>query len=64
MTTGISKIMVGIDGSKEAENAADYAILAIISRDVLEQVVFPAPLYLAQLVSVSSIPSDSLYHLL
>jgi nucleotide-binding universal stress UspA family protein len=26
MTTGISKIMVGIDGSKESINAADYAI--------------------------------------
>ena len=26
MTTGISNIMVGIDGSKESENAADYAI--------------------------------------
>jgi nucleotide-binding universal stress UspA family protein len=26
MTTGISKIMVGIDGSKESVNAADYAI--------------------------------------
>ena len=26
MTIGISKIMVGIDGSKESVNAADYAI--------------------------------------
>jgi nucleotide-binding universal stress UspA family protein len=26
MTTGFSKIMVGIDGSKESVNAADYAI--------------------------------------
>ena len=26
MTTGISKIMVGIDGSEQSKNAADFAI--------------------------------------
>ena len=38
MTTGFSKIMVGIDGSKESENAADYAI-AIAKRLNAELIV-------------------------
>jgi nucleotide-binding universal stress UspA family protein len=45
MTTGISKIMVGIDGSKESVNAADYAI-AIAKR------------HNAELVAVNVLTSD------
>lgn len=45
MTTGISKIMVGIDGSKESVNAADYAI-AIAKR------------YNAELIAVNVLTSD------
>ena len=32
MTIGISKIMVGIDGSEESVNAADYAIAIAIAK--------------------------------
>jgi nucleotide-binding universal stress UspA family protein len=45
MTTGISKIMVGIDGSKESVNAADYAI-AIAKR------------HNAELIAVNVLTSD------
>jgi nucleotide-binding universal stress UspA family protein len=45
MTTGISKIMVGIDGLKESANAADYAI-AIAKR------------YNAELIAVNVLTSD------
>jgi nucleotide-binding universal stress UspA family protein len=45
MTIGISKIMVGIDGSKESENAADYAI-AIAKR------------HNAELIAVNMLTSD------
>lgn len=45
MTTGISKIMVGIDGSKGSVNAADYAI-AIAKR------------YNAELIAVNVLTSD------
>ncbi len=39
MTIGISKIMVGIDGSEESVNAADYAI-AIAKRYNAELIAF------------------------
>jgi nucleotide-binding universal stress UspA family protein len=45
MTIGISKIMVGIDGSKESVNAADYAI-AIAKR------------HNAELIAVNVLTSD------
>jgi nucleotide-binding universal stress UspA family protein len=45
MTIGISKIMVGIDGSEESVNAADYAI-AIAKR------------HNAQLIAVNVLTSD------
>ena len=45
MTIGISKIMVGIDGSEESVNAADYAI-AIAKR------------YNAELIAVNVLTSD------
>jgi nucleotide-binding universal stress UspA family protein len=45
MTIGISKIMVGIDGSKESINAADYAI-AIAKR------------HHAELIAVNVLTSD------
>lgn len=45
MTIGISKIMVGIDGSEESVNAADYAI-AIAKR------------YNAELIAVNVLNSD------
>jgi nucleotide-binding universal stress UspA family protein len=45
MTTGISKIMVGIDGSDESLNAADYAI-AIAKR------------HNAELIAVNVLTSD------
>jgi nucleotide-binding universal stress UspA family protein len=45
MTTGILKIMVGIDGSKESVNAADYA-LAIAKR------------HNAELIAVNVLTSD------
>ena len=45
MTTGISKIMVGIDGSDESVNAADYAI-AIAKR------------HNAELIAVNVLTSD------
>ena len=45
MTTGISKIMVGIDGSKESVNAADHAI-AIAKR------------HNAELIAVNVLTSD------
>jgi nucleotide-binding universal stress UspA family protein len=45
MTIGISKIMVGIDGSEESVNAADYAI-AITKR------------YNAELIAVNVLTSD------
>ena len=45
MTIGISKIMVGIDGSKESINAADYAI-AIAKR------------HNAELIAVNVLTSD------
>jgi nucleotide-binding universal stress UspA family protein len=45
MTIGLSKIMVGIDGSKESVNAADYAI-AIAKR------------YNAELIAVNVLTSD------
>jgi nucleotide-binding universal stress UspA family protein len=41
MTIGISKIMVGIDGSEESVNAADYAI-AIAKRHVAEMIAVNA----------------------
>lgn len=45
MTIGISKIMVGIDGSKESVNAADYAI-AIAKR------------HNAELIAINVLTSD------
>jgi nucleotide-binding universal stress UspA family protein len=45
MTTGISKIMVGIDGSKESVNASDYAI-AIAKR------------HNAELIAINVLTSD------
>ena len=45
MTTGISKIMVGIDGSKESVIAADYAI-AIAKR------------HNAELIAINVLTSD------
>jgi nucleotide-binding universal stress UspA family protein len=45
MTTGISKIMVGIDGSEESVNASDYAI-AIAKR------------HNAELIAVNVLTSD------
>jgi nucleotide-binding universal stress UspA family protein len=45
MTTGISKIMIGIDGSKESLNATNYAI-AIAKR------------YSAELIAVNVLTSD------
>jgi nucleotide-binding universal stress UspA family protein len=45
MTLGISKIMVGIDGSEESVNAADYAI-AIAKR------------HNAELIAVNVLTSD------
>jgi nucleotide-binding universal stress UspA family protein len=45
MTIGISKIMVGIDGSEESVNAADYAV-AIAKR------------YNAELIAVNVLTSD------
>ncbi len=45
MTIGISKIMVGIDGSEESINAADYAI-AIAKR------------YNAELIAVNVLTFD------
>jgi nucleotide-binding universal stress UspA family protein len=45
MTIGISKIMVGIDGSEESVNAADYAI-AIAKR------------HNAELIAVNILTSD------
>jgi nucleotide-binding universal stress UspA family protein len=45
MTIGISKIMIGIDGSEESVNAADYAI-AITKR------------YNAELIAVNVLTSD------
>ena len=41
MTIGISKIMVGIDGSEQSINAADYAI-AIAKRHVAEMIAVNA----------------------
>ncbi len=50
MTIGTSKIMVGIDGSEESVNAADYAI-AIAKR------------YNAELIAVNVLTSDIVMHI-